>query len=105
MVYIASIVKFSLFFVTAILTYFLLITIFFIWLFWLDKRRAQSSSQRVSEISLLCMSGLGANISMFAAQKWLHHKTLKQSFNAKLCVFTALQTSMLISLCYWLFLE
>nr|WP_246239906.1 DUF1294 domain-containing protein [Pseudoalteromonas caenipelagi] len=76
----------------------------FIWVFWLDKRRAQHAAQRISEGQLLCLSGLAANISMFAAQKLLHHKTQKQAFNAKLCVFTLLQSIVLLSLCYWLFI-
>ncbi|MBD1583001.1 DUF1294 domain-containing protein [Pseudoalteromonas sp. S16_S37] len=102
--YLASNSGYFMFLTIASTAYFATINVLFIWLFWLDKRRAQHAAQRVSEISLICLSGLGANISMFAAQKQLHHKTQKQAFNAKLCALTLLQSALLLCLCYWLFI-
>ncbi|CAH9050063.1 hypothetical protein PSECIP111951_00112 [Pseudoalteromonas holothuriae] len=82
--------------------YLFAMNVIFVWLFYLDKHRAIACARRVSETTLLCVSWLGANMSMFVTQKWLRHKNQKRRFNAKLCVLSALQTVVLVFISYLL---
>ncbi|KAF7764351.1 hypothetical protein PCIT_b0327 [Pseudoalteromonas citrea] len=76
--------------------------ILFISVFWLDKRRACRQGQRISEMTLLVLSFIAANLSMFVAQSVLSHKSKKWQFNIKLLLSLLCQTAILIIVCYWL---
>lgn len=74
----------------------------FIIFFWLDKRRACQQGQRISELALFMLSFAAANLSMFAAQSLLKHKSKKWQFNIKLLLSLLCQTAILITAGYWL---
>ncbi|MBQ4850398.1 DUF1294 domain-containing protein [Pseudoalteromonas sp. MMG013] len=74
----------------------------FMVLFWLDKRRACRQEKRLSELSLLLVSSLGAHFSMYVAQDVFHHKSKKWQFNVKLLCALLCQTALLGLMCYWL---
>ncbi|TMP42862.1 hypothetical protein CWB96_05345 [Pseudoalteromonas citrea] len=74
----------------------------FISFFWLDKKRACQQGQRISELALLMLSFAAANLSMFAVQSLLKHKSKKWQFNIKLLLSLLCQTAILITASYWL---
>jgi uncharacterized membrane protein YsdA (DUF1294 family) len=49
----------------------------------IDKERAQANLWRVSEGTLLFVSLIGGSVGAFAAQQFFHHKTRKESFQAR----------------------
>jgi uncharacterized membrane protein YsdA (DUF1294 family) len=77
----------------------------FIYVFWLDKRRACQQRQRINEMVLFLLSFMAANLSMIAAQSFFNHKSQKWQFNMKLLLSLLCQTAILIILYYWLVVD
>ncbi len=56
-----------------------------------DKSRARNGEYRVSESALLLLGLAGGSIGAFAAQRILHHKTRKRSFQISFWMCVCLQ--------------
>ncbi len=75
----------------AILSAFLLLNLWTILLFWLDKARARSGGWRIAESSLLGLALVGGSPGAFLARSLFRHKTRKQPFSMHLMLIAALQ--------------
>jgi uncharacterized membrane protein YsdA (DUF1294 family) len=69
----------------------LLINLWTIWLFRLDKRRAVTGGRRIPEADLLSFALIGGTPGAFLARRLFRHKTRKQPFSTNLMVIAALQ--------------
>lgn len=65
------------------------ITLFMLYV--IDKALSQTSLGRVPESLLHLLTLLGATPAAYAAQKILHHKTLKESFRKKFYIIVGFQ--------------
>ncbi|HEY0085229.1 MAG TPA: DUF1294 domain-containing protein [Allosphingosinicella sp.] len=76
----------------------LLINLWTIWLFRLDKRRAVAGGRRIPEADLLSFALIGGTPGAFLARRLFRHKTRKQPFSTNLMVIAALQCGAAIGL-------
>ncbi|CCQ10049.1 hypothetical protein PALB_9140 [Pseudoalteromonas luteoviolacea B = ATCC 29581] len=62
-----------------------IVNVFGIGLYWVDKRRSQTEgASRISEIRLILVGVMGLHIASFLGRYWFRHKTLSMGFNTKL---------------------
>lgn len=66
----------------------------------IDKRRAETSGQRISESTLLGWAFFGGAAGTFAASRLVRHKTRKQPFATTMIFYLGLQLLLLV---LWLF--
>ena len=63
-----------------------------------DKARAENSSQRIPESTLLNLAIIGGSIGTVIAQQTIRHKTRKEPFRSRLVGIVLLQVLALITL-------
>ncbi|MDE7166627.1 MAG: DUF1294 domain-containing protein [Bacteroidaceae bacterium] len=66
--------------VTLILSYLVGINVITFFLYGLDKWKAKTHKQRISEARLLMLAVVGGSIGAWAGMKVWHHKTLHRKF-------------------------
>ncbi len=64
--------------------YLIAINIWALFLFWFDKRNAETSRSRIAERTLLATAMCGGSLGALVAQQIFRHKTRKQPFRARL---------------------
>lgn len=63
-----------------------------------DKARAENSSRRISESTLLSLAIIGGSIGTMIAQQTIRHKTYKEPFRSRLASIVLLQVLALMAL-------
>jgi uncharacterized membrane protein YsdA (DUF1294 family) len=81
-----------------ILAALLLVNLWTVALFWIDKQRARAGQWRVKEETLLTLAAIGGTPGAFLARSLFRHKTRKQPFSTNLMVIAALQCGAAIGL-------
>ena len=66
--------------------------------FWLDKRRAVAGERRISEGNLLGLAIVGGSPGALLARRLFRHKTRKEPFSTQLMIVVALQVGALIGI-------
>lgn len=85
---------------TALLWYLLIINIFTLVVYGLDKRQARRHRGRISERKLLGLAAIGGTIGAWLAQQGFRHKTQKRSFRIIFAVIVLVQVGMILWMCW-----
>ncbi len=82
--------------VTLILSYLVGINVITFFLYGLDKWKAKTHRQRISEARLLMLAVVGGSIGAWAGMKVWHHKTLHRKFRYGVPLIGIAQVALLL---------
>ena len=75
---------------------FIVVNLFTLLLFWMDKQRAIAGERRIPETELLGLAMIGGTPGAFLARRIFRHKTRKQPFSTYLFIIVAIQLGTLV---------
>lgn len=88
--------------VICIAIYYILINLFAIILYFIDKRKAVADAWRIPEKTLILVAALGGGYGAYFAMKVFHHKTKKLKFKILVPLFAVLHIVVIYKIYMWL---
>lgn len=82
--------------------YYILINLFAILLYFIDKRKAIADAWRIPEKTLILVAVLGGGYGAYFAMKVFHHKTKKLKFRILVPLFAVLHIVVIYKVYMWL---
>ncbi|HEX7693388.1 MAG TPA: DUF1294 domain-containing protein [Sphingomonas sp.] len=75
-----------------------LVNVWTIGTFWIDKNRAIAGARRVRESDLLWLAVIGGSPGALLARQWFRHKARKEPFSTRLLLIAVAQLGAIIGL-------